>query len=112
MGQVWVAEDTLLARLVAIKFPASLDGPRGREARLRFLLEGRALASVDHPNLISVFHAGEVEDHPYLVTELLSGTSLDQLSLPLDASELLEIALQLARGLFAAHSAGVLHRDI
>ncbi len=110
MGQVWLATDTFLDRRVAIKFIGSAeDAP---DVRARFLLEARAAARVQHPNVIAVHRVGTALGHPYTVTELLVGRSLDRLERPLPMAHALELGVQLARGLAAAHRRGVLHRDI
>lgn len=108
MGCVYAAHDTALDRPVAIKFMAEL----GQEARERFLIEARAVARLMHPNVVAVHSVQSVLEVPYLVTEFVRGQSLDQLPRPLPESEVLSIALDLARGLAAAHHSGVLHRDI
>lgn len=108
MGEVWLARDTLLERDVAIKFGL---GAMTDEARLRFLIEARAVARLHHPNILAVHHAGELRDQPFLVTELLRGKSLDALG-RLPPEQVVAIGLDLARALTAAHAAGVLHRDI
>ncbi|WP_438017436.1 protein kinase [Sorangium sp. So ce315] len=110
MGQVWSARDTLLDRRVAIKFIGSAgDTP---PLRARFLVEARAAARIQHPNVVAVYRVGDAFGHPYTVTELLTGKSLDQIERPLSSDRLLDLGTQLARGLAAAHRRGVLHRDI
>ncbi len=110
MGRVFLAHDTLLDRSVAIKF---LDGLQGNaDARERLLVEARAIARLSHPNVVGIYRIGEVHGHPYLVSEFVRGQSLDRLRLPLPPSRALAIALDLCRGLSAAHRRGVLHRDI
>ncbi len=110
MGRVYLAHDTLLDRSVAIKF---LDGLQAHaDARERFLLEARAIARLSHPNVVGIYRIGEVHGHPYLVSEFVRGQSLDRLRLPLPWPRALAIALDLCRGLSAAHRRGVLHRDI
>ncbi|MFO0580234.1 MAG: protein kinase [Polyangia bacterium] len=110
MGQVYQALDTMLGRLVAVKFIASASP--GEAARERFLVEARAIARLHHPNILSIYRVGIFEGRPYLVSEYLSGTSLDKVALPLPWTQVLDLSLQLARGLAAAHRQGVLHRDI
>jgi formylglycine-generating enzyme required for sulfatase activity len=110
MGQVFLAQDILLDRAVAVKFIAGLE-PEARP-RERFLVEGRAVARLAHPNVVQVFRIGEVSGRPYMVSEYVRGQSLDQLQLPLPSERVLAIATGLARGLGAAHRHGILHRDL
>src|SRR5262245_39542717 len=101
MGQVWAARDTLLERLVAIKFIGlAADTP---DIRARFLVEARAAARVQHPNVVAVHRVGDAFGHPYTVTELLVGRSLDRADPPLPSERVLDLGIQLARGLAAAH---------
>ena len=110
MGVVYLAEDRLLARLVAIKL---IHAPSPDEtARARFFSEARAVARLSHPNVVSVFRVGEACGRPFLVSEYLRGQSLAELHKPLEPRRALTIAVELARGLAAAHRRGVLHRDI
>lgn len=110
MGQVYLGHDTFLDRAVAVKFIGTREpGPAERE---RFLLEARALARLQHPNVVAVYRVGEVAGHPFLVSELVEGRSLEQVRKPLPFSEVLHIAAGLGRGLAALHRRGVLHRDI
>jgi serine/threonine protein kinase/formylglycine-generating enzyme required for sulfatase activity len=113
MGQVFLAQDTLLERLVAVKFIAT---PAGRlpdaAARSRFFQEARAIARLQHPNVVAIHRVGEVRGQPYLVSELVRGEPLDRLPRPVDAQQALKLGIGLARGLAAAHRCGVLHRDI
>ncbi len=109
MGEVYVAHDALLDRSVAIKLIASGGDRRARE---RFIVEARAVARLQHPNVVSVYRVGETEGMPYLVSELVRGTPLDRLERPVAPALALDIALGLASGLAAAHVRGVLHRDI
>ncbi|WP_155798147.1 serine/threonine-protein kinase, partial [Sorangium cellulosum] len=110
MGQVYLAEDRLLTRLVAIKFIAS-ESP-SRDARERFFVEARAVARLSHPNVVAVHRVGEVQRRPFLVSEYVRGQSLDAIAKPVPPHRALTIAMDLARGVAAAHRRGVLHRDI
>ena len=110
MGAVYLGYDTVLERDVAIKL---LRDRADDDARLRFLTEARAIARLDHPNVIAIFRAGTTRGgHPYLVQELVRGRSLDQLALPVAPGRVLAIGLGIARGLAAAHRCGILHRDV
>lgn len=109
MGRVYLAEDAVLARLVAIKFIASVEPDL--DARQSFLMEARAAARIQHPNVVGVYRVGELADRPYIVSEFVRGGTLREL-LPLPATKVLSIAMDLARGLAAAHRRGVIHCDI
>jgi eukaryotic-like serine/threonine-protein kinase len=110
MGQVYLAHDRLLDRPVAIKFIAARDFDA--VARERFMVEARAIARVQHPNVVLVHRAGELDGRPYLISEFIRGRSLESLPKPMHWMRALELAIGLARGLAAAHRRGVLHRDI
>ncbi len=109
MGQVFLARDVLLDRHVAIKFIAAEVANQARE---RFVVEARAIARLQHPNVVAIFRVGEVEGRPYLVSEFVRGQPLDRVARPLPWREALRIAQDLARALSAAHRRGVVHRDI
>ncbi|MBL9103695.1 MAG: SUMF1/EgtB/PvdO family nonheme iron enzyme [Myxococcales bacterium] len=108
MGQVFLARDRMLDRLVAIKFITALEP----EARERFVIEARAAARIQHPNVVAVHRVGEAGGRPYLITEYVRGQNLAELALPLPWARALELGVSLARGLAAAHEQGILHRDI
>ncbi|WNG33016.1 SUMF1/EgtB/PvdO family nonheme iron enzyme [Archangium violaceum] len=107
-GRVYLAHDTLLDRPVAVKFVRAL----GAGALTRFLVEARAAARVQHPNVVTLYRVGQLENHPYLISEFVRGSSLDELTRPLPWERVLALGKDLARGLGAAHRRGVLHRDI
>lgn len=110
MGQVFLAQDTQLARPVAIKFIAASDpSPHARE---RFLVEARAAARLNHPNVVAIHRVGSLEQRPYLVSEFVKGRALVELETPLGEAEAVQIGLGIARGLAEAHEHGILHRDI
>ncbi len=108
-GQVYLAEDLVLARPVAIKFIGADPDPAARQ---RFLMEARAAARIQHPNVVSIYRVGELGDQPYIVSELVRGTALSDAARPMAWGKALAIAVDLARGLAAAHRRGVVHCDI
>ncbi len=110
MGSVWLAEDRLLDRLVAVKFIAHAEPDKS--TRERFAIEARAAARLQHPNVVSVYRYGELSGRPYLVSEYIRGESLDKLAKPVGWERVLELGLALSRGLAAAHRHGIVHRDI
>jgi tRNA A-37 threonylcarbamoyl transferase component Bud32 len=113
-SQVYLAQDTALNREVAIKV---LDPVGAADANLRkqFVKEARSLARLSHPNIVSVFDVGEVDNLPYIVMEHLAGGSLkgriERLG-PLKAGEAARIAIEIANGLAFAHSKGIIHADL
>ncbi|HEX2571766.1 MAG TPA: serine/threonine-protein kinase [Polyangia bacterium] len=110
MGVVYLAHDTTLDRLVAIKFIAAAQP--SESSRVHFTTEARAIARLKHPNVVTVHRVGEVEGHPYLVSEYIVGQRLSEVELPMPWRRVLGIGYGLAQGLGAAHRQGVLHRDI
>ncbi len=110
MGMVYLAHDTSLDRRVAVKFIASSQPEPW--VRAYFETEARAIARLQHPNVVSVFRVGEVNGHPYIVSEYVVGQSLAELPLPVPWRRVLALGVGLARGLAAAHRQGVLHRDL
>jgi formylglycine-generating enzyme required for sulfatase activity len=108
MGMVYLAHDELLDRHVAVKFITAVDD----DALARFLVEARAAARVQHPNVATLFRVGQLDGRPYLIYEFVRGTTLDRLQLPAESGRILLAAIDVARGLAAAHRRGVLHRDI
>ena len=113
MGVVYKATDTRLERLVAMKFLPD-DLVRDTGALERFRREAKAVAALNHPNICTIHDIDESEEKPFIVMELLKGETLKQrLSRgAIRPDELLEVAVQLAGALEAAHAEGILHRDI
>lgn len=114
MGVVVAAYDTRLNRKVALKFmkPALATHDSAREM---FLEEARAMAALDHPNIVRVYEVGEFHGHPFLVMDLLSGESLDRLiekQFPFSIKQITRIGFQVAAGLHEAHDSGIIHRDV
>lgn len=113
MGEVYLAEDTLLARKVALKMlPAHFTTDGARISR--FQQEARAASSLNHPNIVIVHEIGEVNGSHFIATEFIEGETLrDRLKRGLlSVSEALDVATQVASALVAAHGAGIVHRDI
>jgi serine/threonine protein kinase/Flp pilus assembly protein TadD len=113
MGQVYLAVDTRLNRKVAIKIlaPALAYDERGLR---RFEKEARAASALNHPNILTIFEFGQVENLHFIVSEYVDGYTLRQQldEGRLELSTAIDIAIQIARALDAAHSSGIVHRDI
>jgi serine/threonine protein kinase len=113
MGVVYLAEDERLGRQVALKFlPA--ESVTNRQALDRFRVEARAASSLSHPGICAIYDIGEDEGTPYIVMEALRGESLrERINRgPMKVVDLLDIGVQLADALDAAHAQGIIHRDI
>lgn len=110
MGKVFLAHDVVLDRSVALKVTAARDPTPA--TRARFLREARAIARLSHPNVVGIYRIGEVEGRPYIAYEFVAGKNLAELRAPMPWPRVARIGLGMARGLAAAHAAGVLHRDI
>jgi Serine/threonine protein kinase len=113
MGVVYRARDTRLRRDVAIKvLPARLS--KNKDRLNRFGQEARAAGSLNHPNILVIHHIGTYQGGPYIVSELLEGDTLRQRmdGVALPQRKAIDYALQIARGLAAAHEKGIVHRDI
>ena len=114
MGEVWLGEDTLLGRKVALKLlPAefTVDAERVR----RFAQEARAASALNHPNIITIHEIGEIENTHYIATEYVEGGTLRQQmdgGRPMEVQKALDVILQVAGALAAAHRSGIVHRDI
>jgi serine/threonine protein kinase len=113
LGEVYRARDTRLGREVAVKVlpeAVSLDTDRLR----RFEQEARAAGMLNHPNILAIYDVGTQDGLPYLVSELLHGETLRQRQkgAALPARKAIDYALQMARGLAAAHQRGLVHRDL
>src|ERR1041384_6081661 len=113
-GLVYLAEDTLLGRRVAIKTLHSRTG-HDPQFRARFLREARAVSALSHPHIATIYDYGETEDgEPYIVMELIKGSTLGELMLTekLTVGRSIEIIKQVGEALAEAHHHGIIHRDI
>jgi eukaryotic-like serine/threonine-protein kinase len=113
MGEVYLAEDTKLRRRVALKvLPESIA--TDKERLRRFEQEAFAASGLNHPNILTIYEFGAENDAHFLASEFVAGETLRERMTrePLDLRETLDVALQVAAALNAAHEAGIVHRDI
>ena len=113
MGEVFLALDSTLDRKVALKFlPDVFAGDAERLAR--FGREAKLLASLNHPNIAAIYGLEQIEGKRFLVLEFVEGDTLEQRIVkgPLPIHETLEVGIQIAEGLEAAHEKGIIHRDL
>jgi len=113
MGEVYRARDVVLKRDVAIKVLPTFVSQDPDRLR-RFEQEAQAAAALNHPNILAVYQFGVFEGAPYLVSELLEGSTLRQMLQrgPLQVRKTIDYAVQIAHGLAAAHEKGIVHRDL
>ncbi len=112
MAEVYLAEDITLQRKVALKLlPAAFT--RDIDSVRRFEQEARSVSALNHPNIVTIYEIGKFDDRQYIATELIEGRTLrDGMVEGLTLREVLDVAIQVAGALTAAHRAGVVHRDI
>ena len=112
MGEVYLAQDTKLNRKVAIKF-LSEEWSKDSDKLNRFVQEAQSASALNHPNIITIHEIGETDNTQYIALEYIEGETLtSRLKKKLKFNTALDIATQIASALDAAHSAGIVHRDI
>src|SRR5690242_8340401 len=112
MGEVYKAEDLKLGRHVALKFLSS-ELSSHVVALERFQREARAASSLNHPNICIIHDIDEVEGRPFITMELLEDKTLRQkMDTPIATEDVLDLGIQIAEGLAAAHAKGIVHRDV
>src|SRR5206468_1259622 len=113
MGEVYLATDTTAGRKAALKLlPLRFTGDT--ERLKRFQQEAHAVVGLNHPNILTVYEIGEDHSSNYIASELTEGVTLRRrlMRCPMQQSEVIDVAIQVASALVAAHNAGIVHRDI
>jgi eukaryotic-like serine/threonine-protein kinase len=113
MGEVYLAEDSKLGRKVALKLLAE-ELTQNRDRLSRFDQEAYAASALNHPNILTIYEMGDEAGRHYIATEYIDGITLRKriAGMPLELSEVLDIAIQVSGALEEAHAAGIVHRDI
>jgi non-specific serine/threonine protein kinase len=113
MGEVYLAEDTKLDRKVALKFLPG-EFTKDNDAKERFKREAKAAAALNHPNIITIYEIDKHEDQTYIAMEYVEGETLKDAiaSAKLPLVYVIELAIQICKGLAEAHNANIIHRDI
>jgi eukaryotic-like serine/threonine-protein kinase len=113
MGEVYLAEDSRLGRKVALKFlPAHFT--KDTERVQRFKREARAASALNHPNILTIYEIGQEQEHYFIATEFIEGHTIHHYvnSSKMRMRQAVDVAMQIAGALSAAHTAGIIHRDI
>src|SRR6266480_4503912 len=112
MGEVYLAEDSVLRRKVALKFV--LERPEDEVSRKRLIGEARAAAALDHPFICKIYETGQTDGQPFIAMEYVEGTTLRErgTARPFTLDEALHITREIAEALGYAHKRGIIHRDL
>src|SRR5260370_26076175 len=113
MGEVYLAQDTKLERSVALKILA-VDVAVRQDRMRRFVQEAKAASALNHPNIITIYEIEQIDSVNFIATEFIDGETLRQRikGAPMKLGEVLDVVIQTASALSAAHAAGIVHRDI
>jgi len=113
MGEVYLAEDDRLRRKVALKLLFE-DVTKNEEWVRRFQQEAYAASALNHPNIITIYEVGQIDDSHFISTEFIDGQTLRERlrQQSITVGETLDVAIQVAAAVVAAHAAGIIHRDI
>src|ERR1700704_5630500 len=113
MGEVYLAEDTKLGRKIALKL-LDEDLTKNRDRLNRFDQEAYAASALNHPNILTIYEVGDEGGRHFIATEFIDGITLRKRlgGAPMDLSEVLDVAIQVAGALEEAHAAAIIHRDI
>src|SRR5713226_635749 len=113
MGEVFLAEDTELGRKIALKLLAE-ELTQNRDRLSRFDQEAYAASALNHPNILTIYEMGDEGGRHFIATEFVDGITLRKRlhASPMELSEVLAVAIQVAGALEEAHAAGIVHRDI
>jgi len=113
MGEIFLAEDTKLKRMVAIK-SISKENLADKDSKIRFLREAQTASQIEHPNICPIYEIYEEEKNNYIVMQYIDGVTLDNIIRynELDIKKILNISIQICDGMIEAHSIGIVHRDL